>query len=48
MNLEKCSKNQWNTDSMVVGDLAYQGNIYEVTIVPNEPDLLLAVFTQRN
>lgn len=29
-------------DSIVVGDVSYQGRIYEVTIVPNEPDLLLA------
>lgn len=38
----KMLEKSMNTESMVVGDLAYQGNIYEVTIVPNEPDLLLA------
>lgn len=29
-------------DSIFVGEISYQGIIYEVTIVPNEPDLLLA------
>ncbi len=29
-------------DSIVVGDISYLGKTYAVTIVPNEPDLLLA------
>ncbi len=38
----KMLEKSMDSGSIVVGDVTYMGNTYEVTIVPNEPDLLLA------
>ena len=38
----KMLEKSMDQDCIVVGDVAYAGKVYEVTIVPNEPDLLLA------